>query len=229
MIKSAEFIDKSIFNYIGEADFAVLLGVTGLCDEIRLENGVVMVQYNAENNITAVVAISDKSVELSFVGDDADSDELDFIIDDDNSFHIKPIDKKYLLRKTIPEPKGEKGVEKADFRSIKRLESDDFDSYREMIALKMLLKDMGKCEGVLISEDNQDIAGGFITFSMGISLITDVYTKEKNRNSGYGKKVVEKLLNCSPNENVYLISKENNLDFYKKCGFEILKEIDYRG
>ena len=58
-----------------------------------------------------------------------------------------------------------------------------------------------------------------------MSLITDIYTNQQYRNKGYGKEIVEKLLKLSINENVYLISKEHNLEFYKKCGFEIVKEI----
>ena len=74
-----------------------------------------------------------------------------------------------------------------------------------------------KCEGALISDDKEIVAGGFITFSQKVSLITDVYTDESHRGQGYGKAIVEKLLNTSTNKDVYLVSKEHNLDFYKKC------------
>ena len=84
---------------------------------------------------------------------------------------------------------------------------------------------MGKCEGAVVTKDNQVVSGGFITVSQKISLITDVYTNEEYRGKGYGRALVEKLLNLSVNENVYLVSKEYNLEFYKKCGFEIVKEI----
>ena len=45
------------------------------------------------------------------------------------------------------------------------------------------------------------------------------------RGKGYGMTLVKNLLNLSINEDVYLVSKEHNLEFYKKCGFEIVKEI----
>ena len=124
----------------------------------------------------------------------------------------------------------EKGVDKSEYWKIKDLNEADRDKHSEIVAFKMLLNSMGKCEGALISDDKEIVAGGFITFSQKVSLITDVYTDESHRGQGYGKAIVEKLLNTSINKDVYLVSKEHNLDFYKKCGFEIVKEIyDYKG
>ena len=52
MVKSIDFIDESIFNCLGADDYAVFMATTGLCDGIRLNDGVVWVQYNNNNEIT---------------------------------------------------------------------------------------------------------------------------------------------------------------------------------
>lgn len=227
MVKSLQFIDESIFNYLGEDNYAELIALTGLCDEIRLNDGVVWVQYNELNEITAIVTKSRNGKSLVFTDENSDKTELDFVIEKDNEMQK---DKKYLLKKSVKKNCLEKGINRADYLKIKSLNSEDKDKHLDIVAFKSLLNSMDKCEGALISLDNEVISGGFITFSQKISLITDIYTNDKYRNQGYGKKIVEKLLNLSKNENVYLVSKEHNLEFYKKCGFEIVKEIyDYKG
>lgn len=227
MVKSIDFIDESIFNYLGEEDYATFIALTGLCDEIRLNNGVVWVQYNDNNDITAVVATSKNGKSLVFADEKSDKEELGFIADENDELRI---DKKYLMRKSVNFNNPEKGIDRADYMKIKGLNSDDKDRHNDIVAFKSLLNSMGKCEGAIISKDNEILSGGFITFSQKASLITDIYTNDKNRNQGYGKQIVEKLLKLSKNENVYLVSKEHNLEFYKKCGFEIVKEIyDYKG
>ena len=227
MVKSVDFIDKSIFNYLGEEDYATFIALTGLCDEIRLNDGVVWVQYNDNNDITAVVATSKNGKSLVFADEKGDQEELEFIVNKNDELRI---DKKYLLRKSVKFESSEKGIDKAKYMKIKALNSDDRDRHTDIVAFKALLNSMGKCEGAVIYNENEIISGGFITFSQKISLITDVYTNDKYRNQGYGKQIVEKLLKLSKNESVYLVSKEHNLNFYKKCGFEIVKEIyDYKG
>ncbi len=221
MVKSLEFIDESIFNYLGKDDYAVFISQTGVCDGIRLNDGVVWVQYNENEEITAVVSTNRNGKSLVFASENADSEELNFVIDSENN----EIDKKYLLKKPVLCNGVEKGMNKSDYWRIKEINPDDKDKHDEIVAFKMLLNSMGKCEGALISENSKALSGGFITFSQKISLITDVYTNEKCRGMGYGKALVEKLLNLSINEDVYLVSKEHNLEFYKKCGFEIVKEI----
>ena len=102
----------------------------------------------------------------------------------------------------------EKGIDKSEYWKIKDLNDADREKHNEIVALKMLLNSMGKCEGAVVTKDNQVISGGFITFSQKVSLITDIYTNEEYRGKGCGKVLVEKLLNLSINENVYLVSKE---------------------
>ena len=227
MVRSIDFINESIFNYLGEEDYATFIALTGLCDGIRLNDGVVWVQYGDENNITALVATSKNGKNLVFADEKSDKEELEFLVNKNDELKI---DKKYLLRKSVVCNNSEKGIDRTDYIKIKSLNSDDMDRHNDIVAFKSLLSSMGKCEGAVISQDNEVLSGGFITFSQKISLITDIYTNDKYRNQGYGKKIVEKLLKLSKNENVYLISKEHNLEFYKKCGFEIVKEIyDYKG
>ena len=222
MVKSIDFIDESIFNYLGEDDYAVFIATTGLCDDIRLDDGVVWVQYNENNDITAVAATGKNDKKLVFSSDNAHIDELKFITGDNDK---NALDKKYLLKKSVVNSVVEKGVDKTLYRRIKNLNKETVEANGEISAFKMVLNSLGKCEGALISANDTDVSGGFITFSQKISLITDIYTNEQYRNKGYGKEIVEKLLNLSVNKNVYLISKENNLEFYKKCGFDIVKEI----
>lgn len=222
MVKSIDFIDESIFNYLGADDYAVFIATIGFCDGIRLNDGVVWVQYDENNRITAVVATGKNDRKLVFSSDDADAQELQFIIGDNDK---NELDKKYLLKKTVINSVVEKGVDKSLYLRIKNLNKETPETNGEISVFKALLNSMGKCEGALISVDNIDMSGGFITFSQKISLITDIYTNEQYRNKGYGKGIVEKLLKLSTNGNVYLISKEHNLEFYQKCGFEIVKEI----
>ncbi len=222
MVKSIDFIDESIFNYLGEDDYAVFIATTGHCDGIRLNDGVVWVQYNECNEITAIIATGKDDKRLVFSSDNADVQELQFIIVNGGK---NELDKKYLLKKNVVNTHTEKGIDKSFYWRIKNLNRETVETNGEISAFKMLLNSLGKCEGALISVDDTDVSGGFITFSQKISLITDIYTSEHYRNKGYGKEIVEKLLNLSVNKNVYLISKEHNLEFYKKCGFEIVKEI----
>ncbi len=221
MVKSLEFIDKSIFDYLGKDDYAQFIALTGLCDGIRLNDGVVWVQFDENEQITAIVSASRNGKSLVFASEKADKEELNFVMDAEKS----EIDKKYLLRKSAPCNGTEKGIDKSEYWKIKDLNGDDREKHNEIVALKMLLNSLGKCEGAVATKDNHVVSGGFVTFSQKISLITDVYTDEAYRGKGYGMALVEKLLNLSINENVYLVSKEHNLEFYKKCGFEIVKEI----
>ena len=86
MVKSVDFIDKSIFNYLGEEDYATFIALTGLCDEIRLNDGVVWVQYNDNNDITAVVATSKNGKSLVFADEKGDQEELEFIVNKNVKF-----------------------------------------------------------------------------------------------------------------------------------------------
>ncbi len=229
MVKSVNFLNKTIFNYLGKNNSAILLAYTNLYLEERLNDGVVWVQTDENGTITAVVATGEKDKCLLFAEENADFDELNFILNDEftspDDLLLQQIDKKYLLCKKIENPKGEKGIDYKNFAKIKALDGSEFSENADLVALKMFFNLKGICEGALVTENGENISGGFITFSDNFAVITDVFTKEEYRGKGYGKVLVENLLNCSTKENVYLTSKEHNLPFYKKLGFNVVKEI----
>ncbi len=229
MVKSEVYISKLIFNYLGETKSAILVATTGFYINERLNEGVLWIQTDENDRITSVVVTGEQGKCLCFAQENADFDELGFILNDEfMSSDIIPfnqIDKKYLLRKKIENPKGEKGISYKDFAKIKTLDGSEFSKNTDLVALKMFFNLKGICEGCLINENGVDISGGFITFSDSFAVITDVFTKEEYRGKGYGKRLVEKLLNCSTKENVYLTSKEHNVKFYEKLGFQVVKEI----
>lgn len=229
MVKSVQFLNKTIFNYLGKNNSAVLLAYTNLYLDERLNDGIIWIQTDENNCITSVVATGEQGKCLCFAEKNAYFDELKFILNEEftsaNALPFRQIDKKYLLRKKIENPKGEKGISYKDFAKIKTLDGSEFSKNTDFVALKMFFNLKGICEGCLISESGENISGGFITFSNDFAVITDVFTKEEYRGKGYGKRLVEKLLNCSTKENVYLTSKEHNVKFYEKLGFEVVKEI----
>lgn len=229
MVKSVDFLDKTIFNYLGKNNSAIFLAYTNLYLEERLKDGVVWVQTDENNTITAVVATGEKGKCLAFAEENADFDELNFILNEEltspDILPFKQIDKKYLLHKILNSAKGEKGIDYKDFAKIKALDGSEFSKNADLVALKMFFNLKGICEGCLITENGENISGGFISFANNFAVITDVFTKEEYRGKGYGKCLVENLLNCSKCENVYLTSKEHNLPFYKKLGFNVVKEI----
>ncbi len=229
MVKAVQFIDKTIFNYLGEENSVILLAYTNLYLKERLNDGVLWMQTDENDCITAVVATGENGKCLVFAEENADFDELNFILNDEFtspcSLPFEQTDKKHLLNKKIDFPKHKKGIDYKDFAKIKALDGSDLAENRDLVALKMFFNLKGICEGALVSENNEAISGGFISFANDFAVITDVFTKEEYRGRGYGKCLVEKLLNCSAKENVYLTSKEHNLPFYKKLGFTVVKEI----
>lgn len=229
MVKTVGFLNKTIFNYLGEANSAIFLGFTNLYLNEQLQEGIVWVQTDENNFVCAVAATGEKGKCLLFADENADFDELNFIISEKFTspctFPFKQIDKKYLLHKKLDFVEGKKGVNYKRYAEIKALDGSNFTENLDLISAKMFFNLKGACEGALIEENGENISGGFISFGENLAVITDVFTKEEYRGNGFGKALVEKLLNCSTKENVYLISKENNLEFYKKLGFNAVKEI----
>ncbi len=229
MVKTVEFLDKTIFNYLGEANSAIFLGYTNLYLNEKLQEGIVWVQTDENNSVCAVAATGEKGQCLLFADENSDFDELNFIISEKFtspcSFKFKKIDKKYLLYKKLDFIKGEKGVDYKKYAEIKTIDGSNFTENSDLISVKMFFNLKGACEGALVEENGENISGGFISFGENSAVITDVFTKEEYRRKGYGKALVKKLLNCSIKENVYLISKEHNIEFYKKLGFNAVKEI----
>lgn len=229
MVKSANSIPKMLFDYLGEENSAIFLAYTNLYFKETLNDGVVWFQTDENDRITAVVATGEKGKCLCFAEKITDFDELAFILNDEftspNILPFEQVDKKYLLCKRLEEIKGEKGIDYKEFAKIKALDGSDYNGNSDLVELKMFFNLKGACEGVLIREGEEDISGGFISFADDFAVITDVFTKETERGKGYGKRLVENLLKGSTKEKVYLTSKEHNLLFYKKLGFEVAKEI----
>lgn len=229
MIKSTNSLSEMFFNYLEKDNSAIFLAYTNLYLKESFGDGIVWLQTDENDRITAVVATGEQGKCLCFAEESADFDELSFILNQEftspDKLSFEQIDEKYLLCKNIEKPKCKKGIDYKEFAKIKALDGSKFSEKTDLVALKMFFNLKGICEGVLINENGVDISGGFITFSDDFAVITDVFTKEEYRGKGYGKNLVEKLLNCSTKENVYLTSKEHNVKFYEKLGFKVVKEI----
>jgi predicted GNAT family N-acyltransferase len=233
MVKSTNFLPEIFFNYLGEENSAIFLAYTNLYLKQSFDDGVVWLQTDENDHITSVVATGSNGKTLCFAQADADFCELSFILSNEitsaDKLPFEQIDKKYLLRKRMDFAKCEKGINYKDYAKIKGLDGSDFNEKSDVVALKMFFNLKGVCEGAMISENDEAISGGFISFSDDFAIITDVFTKQEYRGKGYGKQLVKNLLNCSTKEVVYLTSKEHNVKFYEKLGFEVVKEIyEYR-
>ncbi len=225
MVKSINFLNKTIFNYLGKENTAILLSQTGFFMECELNDGVLWAQYNDQNEITAVIS-GDNEKCVAFASENADFEELSFVINGSvlstDKFPYKQIDKKYLMHISLDEIVGEKGIKYTQYSKIQRL-NDKLTHDDTMV--KKFLNLNGCCEGAVIEKGLQVVSGGFISFNKELAFISDIFTKEKYRGQGYGKAIVKKLLNTSPRKNVYLISRDYNVKFYEKLGFTIAKEI----
>ena len=228
MVKAVEYLDKTIFNYLGEQNSAIFLAYTNLYGESVVETGLVWAQFDDEH-ITAIVVSGANNDSLAFVSENADLEELKFVLNKKvittSKLPFSEIDKKYLLVKNVENTSCEKGIKYTDFNEIKFLSGELSVIDKDIICQKSYLNLKNRCEGALVSENGENISGGFINFADDFSIITDVFTKETYRGKGYGRQIVNKLLSLSKHKNVYLTSKEHNLEFYKKLGFEISKEI----
>lgn len=229
MVKSTGYLSKMFFDYLGEENSAIFLAYTNLYLKESFDDGIVWLQTDENDCITAVVATGENGKCLCFAKENADFDELKFITKNEftspDIHDFMRIDKKYLLCKNIDSLKCEEGINYKRFAEIKALDGTEYSENKSLIELKMFFNLKGICCGELVIENGENISGGFITFSDDFAVITDVFTKEEYRGKGYGKCLVEKLLNCSTKEKVYLTSKEHNVKFYEKLGFEVVKEI----
>ncbi len=222
MVKTLTNLDEIIFNYLNKEELAVFFATTDIYVYKGLKDGIAWVQFNEDNEITAFVIAGEKDSTVAFIKEDADMEELSFILTKDffspSKLPLQQIDKKYLLHKSIENITEKKGINYLQFDKIKELDNAN---NQAVIERKMYYHLKGLCEGALI----EDICGGFINFAPDFSVITDVFVKEKNRGLGYGKQIVNNLLNLSKHKDVYLVSREHNLKFYEKLGFEIAREI----
>ncbi len=222
MVKSLTNIEEIIFNYLDREERAVFFAMTDLYVYDSIKDGVTWVQSNAEKEITAFVVTGEKDSTVVFARENADFEELSFILTKSffspNILPFKSIDKKYLLYKNDKNATGEKGINYLVFDGIKALDSGN---NRDVVERKMYYHLKGLCEGALMD----DICGGFINFAPDFSVITDVFVRENQRGKGHGRLIVNKLLKLSKYKDVYLISREHNLNFYEKIGFKTAKKI----
>ena len=225
MVKSVNFLDELIFNYLGKEDSAILLSQTGFFLHRELIDGVLWVQYIDDGRITAVVS-GDNERCVAFASENADFEELSFLINGDivssSKLPFKCLDKKYLMHICLDKPVGEKGIKYTHFDKIEKLNPK---ITRDNTEIKKFLNLSGCCEGAVIEDKLRTVSGGFICFNDDLAFISDVFTKEKYRGQGYGKALVKKLLSISPRKDVYLISRDYNVKFYEKIGFKAVKEI----
>ena len=225
MVKSINFLNKSIFDYLGKDNMALFLSQTGFFMDCELNDGVLWAQFNDENEITAIVS-GDNDRCVAFASENADFEELSFVLNGSifstDNLPYNQIDKKYLLHISLDEIVGEKGIKYTHYNKIEKL-NDKLTPDQTM--LKQFLHLKGCCEGAVIEKTLQTISGGFISFNKDLALITDVFTIEKYRGQGYGKAIVKKLLTLSPRKDVYLVSRDYNVKFYEKLGFRVVKEI----
>lgn len=225
MVKSVNFLNKLIFNYLGKENTAILLSQTGFFIDCELVDGALWAQYDENNNITAIIS-GDNERCVAFASENADFEELSFVINgsvlSSDKLPYKQIDKKYLMHISLENIIGEKGIKYTQYSKIEKL-NDKLTP--EHTTVKQFLHLKGCCEGAVIEKGLHTISGGFISFNKDLAFISDIFTKEKYRGQGYGKAIVKKLLSISPRKDVYLISREHNVKFYEKLGFSIVKDI----
>lgn len=225
MVKSINFLDKLIFNYLGKERSAILLSQTGFFIDCELVDGVLWAQFNDDNQITAIISGDNENSVVS-ASENADFEELSFVINgsvlSSDNLPYKRIDKKYLMHVSLENVIGEKGIKYTQYSKIEKL-NDKLTP--EHTNVKKFLHLKGCCEGAVIEKGLHTISGGFISFNKDLAFISDVFTKEKYRGQGYGKAIVKKLLTLSPKKDVYLISRDYNVKFYEKLGFKVVKNI----
>lgn len=209
---------KLIFDYLDSDRSALLSCITEYYPDSYLENGVFSMQYN-DFSPTALCAYGEK-FSLLFTSDKTDFEELSFTLKGEiHSPDILPftiIDKYYLLQKqTFPN---------SDFHLENKQNYEDFKSVlnlnksAETVNLQYLFK-KGRAVPFVLSENTVKIGGGLIINSENYSVISHIYVKENFRGKGFGTEIVENLLKYASSEKTYLISEENNLEFYGKLGF----------
>lgn len=225
MVKSMNFLNELIFNYLGKENTAILLSQTGFFMDCELNDGALWAQFNDDNQITAIIS-GDNEKCVAFASGNADFEELSFVINDSvlssDKLPYKQIDKKYLMHISLDKIIAEKGIKYTQYSKIEKL-NDKLTP--EHTTVKQFLHLKGCCEGAVIEKGLHTISGGFISCNKDLAFISDVFVKEKYRGQGYGKTIVKKLLNVSTRKDVYLISRDYNVKFYEKLGFQVVKNI----
>ena len=152
MVKSINFLNKLIFNYLGKENTAILLSQTGFFMDCELNDGVLWAQFDDNNQITAVIS-GDNERCVAFASGNADFEELSFVINgtilSSDNLPYKRIDKKYLMHVSLENVIGEKGIKYTQYSKIEKL-NDKLTP--EHTVVKKFLNLNGCCEGAVIEK-----------------------------------------------------------------------------
>jgi len=188
-------------------------------------------QYS-ETNVTAIIHRYNSYIHLIF-DEDSDVEEISSFIDrfKDSQLICDKLFSKDYSDVTICYLMSKNGVTEQMNLNVKEI-SDSPKKVSDLVA-----KDMSVAQredfylntahqlrhGLLrafahFSDDKVVSVAGVTNKYNGVSAITFVYTDEYFRGNGYSKDILKKI--CSINECEYqLLCEENNIEFYKKCGF----------
>jgi len=124
---------------------------------------------------------------------------------------------------------------------IRYVNENDFDVMKKLIGQLSIVSDYSKEQfknfldknnkKIFIFEMNNNIIGtGSLIFESKISHdfknvahLEDIIVDKNFRGKGYGKYIINYLINYAKNNNCYKVilnTDENNLKFYKKCGLK---------
>ncbi len=126
--------------------------------------------------------------------------------------------------------------------NIRKIQVDDYDKYMVMInefrethfTKEQFIRTLQYIDPFseiwVIESDNDIIATGTIIYEYKLIYnngilghIEDICVKEKYRNLGFGKIIVQHLMKLAKEKGCYkvtLVCNENNTFFYEKCGME---------
>lgn len=207
-----------VFNYLSTDRSALLSCVTEYYPNSYLENGVFAMQYIDETPVS-LCAFGD-SFSLIFTSNKTDFEELSFALNNEiHSPDFLSLEKNgeyYLLKKSVlPNTQlafENKGIYE-DFKAVLELNKSE-----ETVKLQYLFK-KGCALPFVLSENGTKIGVGLIINSENYSVISHVFVKQEFRGKGFGTEIVKNLLKFCKAEILYLISENNNLEFYGKLGF----------
>lgn len=229
MTKNEKLLSQSVIDYLGAENSALLSGETDIYPGENVLDGVLWVQYDEKNAVSAVYMLNEQLRALLFTSENTDFDELNFVVSrkitTPDILPYKRLDKKYLLRKSSDYDPEEKGESTEDYIAIKSLENGVTQENIRIASEKIIRCRQGRCVGAAVRVNGEIVSGGFVTYNGGYAVITDVFTRKEYREKGCGTALVKKLLKLSKSENVYLVCEKKNIDFYEKLGFEIIKTV----
>jgi glucosamine-phosphate N-acetyltransferase len=125
---------------------------------------------------------------------------------------------------------------------VRELTTDDYNQYFDLINdfrttsfskddYILILNEIKKSSTIIVIEENNKIVATttiiyehkFIYNITKLAHIEDVCVKKEFRNKGYGKIIMKHAIEHAKQNDAYkitLVCNQENIDFYKKCGFE---------